>query len=723
MSALMPNSSGVYPNSVAGFNASIANQSAPRPDAFGSFGTDPITGASYTDKASAQAALGQYANPNSNASRYLRSMQPTMLPTGGGQGGGGGGRMGAPRPRNKITRVGPRTSSEYIAEKGGLTPMRPSTLDAAYGRGDLTNPNAPAAPRPTAAPNIPPPINDSFAGGAGMGAGAAVGNMMTPALLGVGKVTAQNIAQGEGKVPVYYDGGIDNMGTVPKAGTVPLDEIGEYNPQEYAKDSVSYALDALPGGSKAPTMLAKGGPMKIGQKPYLVGEEGPELIMPRANGDGYVLPADVTQQLLPMMTKRPTPRQQGGIMEMNTPTARFAGGATPYGPTFAMQQREDQINSAEFTEQERELAQQPDQRMIVDNGYQVDLPALRAGGSQSIPLQPDVVTGPWASRAMPADTTGLQPYLQNQVSRLSMTGAKPISKYPGQTFNDTSAKSFLEYGNAMPGDTVEQLEARTRQYQQGLRDPYAGSAGSGLTFEEMQQRMALRGMMYGDDYRDRQNRDRVQQDLANRAARAPLGTPTMLPGQGSEARIAANLARERERLSRTPQGAQFLAQQQQEMDMLAQRSKLASTAIPVKDAAGNILGYTTGTGASLPNLNNRPRQVQRTVEVDGTMYNVYEDGSAAPISGLPTAAPKQQFIDQTTGRIVEFDADIDTSSLDENQFKPVSRKPTPATPGTATADPTAPVAITSPDDIKRLGLKPGTPIILPSGKRSKVPAP
>jgi hypothetical protein len=561
----MPNSSGVYPNSVAGFNASIANQSAPRPDAFGSYGTDPITGASYRDQASAQSALAQYANPNSLPSQYARSMQPTMLPTGGGQGGGGGGRMGPREPRKKIMRVGPRTASEFTAEKGGLTPMRPSTLDAAYAQGDLTNPNAPPAPRPNAAPNIPPPINDSFAGGAGMGAGAAVGNMMTPALLGVGKVTAQNIAQGEGKVPVYYDGGIDNMGTVPKAGTMPLSEIGEYNPQEYAEDSVSYALDALPGGSKAPTMLAKGGPMKIGQKPYLVGEEGPELIMPRQNGDGYVLPADVTQQLLPMMTKRPTPRQQGGIMEMNTPNARFAGGATPYGPTFAMQQREDQINSAEFTEQERELAQQPDQRMIVDNGYQVDLPALRAGGRQSIPLQPDVVTGPWASRAMPADTTGLQPYLQNQVSRLSMTGAKPISKYPGQTFNDTSAKSFLEYGNAMPGDTVEQLEARTRQYQQGLRDPYAGSAGSGLTFEEMQQRMALRGMMYGDDYRDRQARDRTQLDLAARNARAPLGTPTMLPGQGSEARIQANLARQMERLSRTPQGAMFFAKQQQQM--------------------------------------------------------------------------------------------------------------------------------------------------------------
>jgi hypothetical protein len=149
-----------------------------------------------------------------------------------------------------------------------------------------------------------------------------------------------------------------------------------------------------------------------------------------------------------------------------------------------------------------------------------------------------------------------------------------------------------------------------------------------------------------------------------------------------------------ERLSRTPEGAMFLGKQQQDMDMLAQRSRLASQAIPVKDAEGNIITYISGTGASLPNVNNRPRRVQRTVEVDGTMYNVYEDGSAAPLSGLPTAAPKQQFIDSTTGRIVEFDADIDTSSLDPDQFKPVSRKPTAAAPGTASA-PAAPSATKS----------------------------
>ena len=530
MSALMPNSSGVYPNSVRGFNASIANQSAPRPDAFGSFGTDPITGASYTDKASAQAALGQYANPNSNASRYLASMQqPTMLP--GRAPSGPTGRMG-PQDQRKIMNVGPRTSAEYTAKHGGLSPQRPSTLDAAYAAGNLTNPNPAAAPAAT---------------------------------------------------PMEQGGGYN----------LPLTQFDQPNePTQLA-------------------MRAKGGPMKMGNKPYLVGEEGPELIMPRGNGEGFVLPADVTAQVLPAMRdvtpKKSggqmsyTPRAEGGIMTLNTPNARFAGGATPYGPAYAMQQTESQMGSPDLmNEQERELAQQMDQRMIVDNGYQVDLPALRAGGAQSIPLQPDVVTGPWASPAMPADTTGLQPYLQNQVSRLSMAGAKPASRYPGQMFNDTSLKSVLEYGNAMPGDTVEELNARTRQYQQGLRDPYAGSSGSGLTFEEMQQRMALRGMMYGDDYRDRQARNQTQLDLAARANRVPIGTPTapvsQIPGMPTMSpSTLARVERNQERFLRSPQGAAYVLEQQQGLAQSGQKLQERMAMIqpvPVGDQGDYVIPLT-----------------------------------------------------------------------------------------------------------------------------------
>jgi hypothetical protein len=72
---LQPNAGGVYPNSVAGVNQQMTNASIPKPDAFGSFGTDPITGASIMDKSSAQGALANYANPNSAQSKYLATMK------------------------------------------------------------------------------------------------------------------------------------------------------------------------------------------------------------------------------------------------------------------------------------------------------------------------------------------------------------------------------------------------------------------------------------------------------------------------------------------------------------------------------------------------------------------------------------------------------------------------------------------------------------------------
>ncbi len=49
-------------------------------------------------------------------------------------------------------------------------------------------------------------------------------------------------------------------------------------------------------GSVASSVLADGGPMKAGApKPYLVGERGPELVVPKK--DGFVIPAEITQKL------------------------------------------------------------------------------------------------------------------------------------------------------------------------------------------------------------------------------------------------------------------------------------------------------------------------------------------------------------------------------------------------------------------------------------------
>ena len=377
-----------------------------------------------------------------------------------------------------------------------------------------------------------------------------------------------------------------------------------------------------------------------------------------------------------------TPRAEGGIMTLNTPNARFAGGATPYGPAYAMTQTESQMGSPQpMTMEEAGLAMQPDQRMIVDNGYQVDLPALTAPGNQTIPLQPDVVTGPFASPAMPADTTGLQPFIQNQVSRLSMAGATPVSRYPGQTFTDTAP----------------------------------GVSAAPVSFEELRDRVALRGMMYGDDYSDRQARNQTQLDLAARANRVPIGTPTapvsQIPGMPTMSpSTLARVERNQERFLRSPEGAQFALNSAQRQAELQQRGQLASTAIAVRDPnTGQIMGYTTGTGASLPNMN-RPRRVQSTEEINGQFYNFFDDGTAEPIANVPRSPGKQTVIDRINGKLIELPPGVDPSQLPAESYTVLSPKSTPEIGGAKT-DPKAPgaqpKAVTSEADYNALA--PGTP--------------
>jgi hypothetical protein len=417
--------------------------------------------------------------------------------------------------------------------------------------------------------------------------------------------------------------------------------------------------------------------MKIGQKPYLVGEEGPELIMPRANGDGYVLPADVTQQLLPMMTKRPTPRNVGGPMTMESRGGTFRGfeGTSSSGqPAMGFASN---IPTAMMTPDAIARAQ-GDSVFVdpMDGRYQLD------PNQPGMPMMPDVVTGPFAEPGMPAPP---REQMRSQI---------------GQS---------LQSLNRMPG--VRAANQVTDQ-----------ATGEVVPFDEMLNRVTERGMMYGADYLDRQARDRTQLDLANRAARAPIGTPTMLPGQGSEARIQANLARQMERLSRTPEGAMLLAQQQQQMDMLAQRSRLASTAIPVKDAEGNILGYTTGTGASLPNI--RPQQSMTAEEAEQyglQPVGTYSDGSIK--YGQPKAATTRGYqlipgtYDAAGNLTPERNYDPYTGTT-WNVGDPVPAEVTAARGGTASsspqAAPTGPVKVNSPEEAR--ALKPGTKFITSDGR-------
>lgn len=86
------------------------------------------------------------------------------------------------------------------------------------------------------------------------------------------------------------------------------------------------------GGGVLGALLAKGGPAK-GGKPYLVGEYGPELVVP--NRDGYVMTAQQTAALLgapPTNAQRAYLGQIAGARAQGGP---ISGDANPYGASDA----------------------------------------------------------------------------------------------------------------------------------------------------------------------------------------------------------------------------------------------------------------------------------------------------------------------------------------------------------------------------------------------------
>ena len=116
-------------------------------------------------------------------------------------------------------------------------------------------------------------------------------------------------------------------------------------PAGFLDEATKLAWDDQTGRVPKPAMMAKGGKMPKG-KPVLVGEKGPELILPRDDGTGFVLPADVTQDVLPMMMRDATPRKNGGKIAyraeggpvpyevLQTPSGSFHGVAGLYGTGF-----------------------------------------------------------------------------------------------------------------------------------------------------------------------------------------------------------------------------------------------------------------------------------------------------------------------------------------------------------------------------------------------------
>jgi hypothetical protein len=496
----------------------------PTANAAGGYGVDPITGAPVTDKFRAQELLNPSPEMQSAFASYQRGSMP-MMPARGGGGGGGGGRMAPREDRQKIMRTGPRTTSDFVAKTGGLSPQRSSTLDAAYGRGDM---------RPMGGmPPVPAP---------------ALPGSTTP--------------QGGGTL-------------APEQGMVWNDETGWNKPQ----------------------MMAKGGTMKQG-KPYLVGEEGPELILPREDGSMHVLPHDVTKQVLPAM-RDVTPRAQGGpMMPMlptdevyTTPGGTFAGFTSPSGSGFASRIPTRLANTA---------TSPPPPAFMVD-----PMTGMQVQPGNSADFVPDAITGPW-----------------------SQVGA-PVTPEMEQSLD------MMTQGRALRLPGMGATTARERFDSQTVTD---GLTGDTLPLADMRGRVMDRSSMLMQSREDA----RVQQDLAARAARAPLGTPVLPPTAPGGLPMIPGMERNIERFLRTPQGAMFALENQ-----MRQQQQLAS------QQAGNQWQSLTDptTGRPFAMVNARGQQITLPKMEDDESV-IYVDRQVQDPSGLGVVTVREpQIFNKTTGKM------------------------------------------------------------------------
>lgn len=457
----------------------------PVAQADGSYGALPFLGdpsmpVRVTDKFRAKEVIDPSAETLRSVGGGVRTYGSGMPPLPGSGGGGGGtrGSMGPQAPRRKIVRLGPRNTSEYVAENGGLSAPRESSLDAAYERGDFSAP-----------PGLPPLP------------GASSGSMP--------EQTAP-----DGYLPLAKLDWDDQKGRVQK--------------------------------------MAKGGALHLG-KPTLVGEEGPELILPRDDGNSFVLPADITRQVLPAM-RDVTPRKDGGPLPP-LPTRRPPGDVMiSEAGTYGVLNSPYGVGYSDNSSQPVSLPGLPGG--ISDEQGMVDTRAL--AGAESMPYIPDPLKGPWAA----------------------VNGAMPgMDRVPLRRGIEDAQRGVLQADIPMMPATDSEL------VQDGVTKEF-------VPLSVMKQRVADRAIDANNrlfDVRDRAERDRVQRDLAARAARAPLGSPLPpLPGKsgaplpplpgmrpGTERAIQRNM----ERFLQTPEGALYATEQ----------ARLAA-AQEHERAAGNVVG-------------------------------------------------------------------------------------------------------------------------------------
>lgn len=326
---LKANSSGVFPNSVAGIRqqAGLARTEL-FPDAFGNYGTDPITGAPIKDKAAAQNALAQFADPNSNASRYLLSLQQERAKM---------------APRNNggpMTPVGqtPYTPGMSSYQRTGFrapTQSGRSRLDPARIAGKMAR--GTARPGEVAAVKMMQDQQDRELGLPMLQARAQQAEFQNslladPATRDMLRKRMNEILGAQDQTNTDQTNTDQTNTATPTKATTTADytaQNGGLTPQRPSALDAAYKNGGMtrPTSSYRPTQIgarAEGGEMEMEMEDededeggeedaYLLGEEGPEMVIKRDDGSMFVLPADVTEKIMAGITMEDTEDNQDAM--------------------------------------------------------------------------------------------------------------------------------------------------------------------------------------------------------------------------------------------------------------------------------------------------------------------------------------------------------------------------------------------------------------------------
>ena len=319
--ALKPNSGGVYPNSVAGINQQqqLANQT-PYLNSAGNYGWNPLTGAPITDLNMAKALN----DPNSDA---FKSTAFALK-----QGFGNAATLPQYTPGEGEYRMAPRNNGGPMTPVG-QTPYTPGM--SGYQRTGFRAPIKSGRSRLD-----PERIAGKMARGTARPGEVAAAEMMLK-LPGMQAEAEQarfmNPTMADPKFQeMLRKKMMDALGTqdqtntaTPTKATTTADytaQNGGLTPPRPSALDEAYAKGGMtrPTSSYRPprgTTRAEGGEMEMGddeggegeEDAYLLGEEGPEMVIKRDNGSMFVLPADVTEKIMAGITMEDTEDNQDAM--------------------------------------------------------------------------------------------------------------------------------------------------------------------------------------------------------------------------------------------------------------------------------------------------------------------------------------------------------------------------------------------------------------------------